>query len=74
MVRKIWVGNESKLTVANETPFSDEDKLQRMFNDNPEVIPGEDFGLSDLMVVGRETTLPSGYIDLLEPVSQPRSV
>ena len=51
--------------MVEETGFDDEDKLQSMFNDNPAVIPGEDFDLSDLMVVGRELTVESGFVDLV---------
>jgi hypothetical protein len=65
MSEKIFIGEKGNLEMVSGNDFSNEDELQKMFNDNPEVIPGKDFGLSDLMVVGRETTLSAGYIDLL---------
>lgn len=65
MSRKIWIGSDGNLQPVDETPFSAENRIQSMFNDNPDVIPGEDFGLDQLMVVGRESTLGSGYPDLI---------
>lgn len=49
-----------------EVPHKSEADLQAMLRDNPQLIPSDDLGLDgDLVVVGRETTLASGAIDLL---------
>jgi len=65
MSRKMWIGENGDLKPVEESPFSEEAAIQRMFNDNPDVIPGEDFGLDQLMVVGRETAFDAGFPDLL---------
>jgi hypothetical protein len=45
---------------------SDEEQLQQRLKNSPDLLPVDEFGLSDqLLVVGRETTLPSGAVDLL---------
>lgn len=49
-----------------EVPAPDEHHLQEIMKSQPQLIPSDDLGLDgDLMVVGRETGLASGYIDLL---------
>ncbi len=49
-----------------ETPAESEHALQEVMKSNPQLIPADDLGLDgDLLVVGRETTLASGAIDLL---------
>lgn len=43
-----------------------EHELQTVLLNNPQLIPAEDLGLDDdLLVIGRETTLASGSVDLL---------
>jgi len=52
--------------VAPEAGFDLEEHLQEVFKEHPELIPAEDFSLvPPLLVVGRETQLPSGGIDLV---------
>lgn len=54
------------LQVIHEAPFDLELDLQELFKTHPELIPAEDFGLTPpLLVVGRETPLPSGKVDLI---------
>ena len=49
-----------------EVPAKDEVELQKLLLQNPQLIPADDLGLDgDLLVVGRETPLASGRIDLL---------
>lgn len=49
-----------------EVPAKDELELQEVLRANPQLIPASDFGIDgDLLVVGRETRLASGSIDLL---------
>ena len=67
MSRKIIVtqadGNTSVLT---ETPAEDERELQGLIKKNPGLLPIEEFGLTGpLMVVGEETPLQSGSVDLV---------
>jgi hypothetical protein len=52
--------------VLNEVAAHDEAQLQQRLTANPDVIPIEEFGWTGpLMVVGRETVLPSGSVDLI---------
>ena len=49
-----------------ESPAPSEHHLQEVMKMNPQLIPADDLGLDgDLLVVGRETSLASGSIDLL---------
>src|SRR3954451_3209762 len=49
-----------------EVPAPNEHHLQEVVKAHPQLIPADDLGLDgDLLVVGRETTLVSGAIDLL---------
>jgi hypothetical protein len=49
-----------------EVPASNEHDLQEIVKLHPQLIPADDLGLDgDLLVVGRETRLASGAIDLL---------
>ena len=65
MSKKIWRRAGGNLDALEQIQFADEETIQRIFNDNPDVIPVDDLGLSELMVVGREATLESGWADLL---------
>lgn len=52
--------------VLTEVLADDEAQLQELMKENPDLLPVEEFGMvGPLMVVGRETTLPSGAVDLL---------
>ncbi|UAL31139.1 hypothetical protein K8W59_06620 [Nocardioides rotundus] len=66
MPRKILVTGPSGAIHLVETPADNEFELQKCLQDNPQLLPGEDMGLSgELLVVGRETRVASGAIDLL---------
>ena len=67
MARKMIVrtGDESQ-HILEETEATNEEELRSLVKDNPDLLPIEEFGLNGpVMVVGRETTLPSGAVDLL---------
>jgi hypothetical protein len=56
---------DSSRVVLHEAAGQAEKPLQELIRDNPDLLPVEEFGLpGPLMVVGRETPLPSGSIDL----------
>lgn len=67
MPRRIVIGTESgRFPVLVEVPADDEAQLQELVKANPDLLPVEEFGLvGPLLVVGRETTLPSGAVDLM---------
>ena len=68
MARKMVVQreDESSPAVLTEILAEDEAQLQEIMKDNPDLLPVDEFGVSGpLMVVGRETTLPSGAVGLL---------
>jgi hypothetical protein len=66
MARKMMVQREDGSSpILSEVLAEDEAQLQEIVKDNPDMLPVDEFGMiGPLMVVGRETTLPSGYIDL----------
>ncbi len=67
MPRKILVigGNAGPIHFV-EREADNEEELQTVLLRNSQLIPAEDLGLEDdLLVVGRETTLASGSVDLL---------
>lgn len=52
--------------VLTEVLADNEDQLQEIMKEKPDLLPVDEFEMSGpLMVVGRETTLPSGAVDLL---------
>lgn len=56
-------GNQHPLT---QVVASNEEELQELVKENPDILPFEEYSLTGpLMVVGRETTLPSGSVDLV---------
>ena len=67
MPRKIIVQLENGgAPVLQEVKAEDELQLQELVKDNPDLLPVEEFGMTGpLMVIGRETTLPSGAVDLV---------
>ena len=67
MPRKMIIHLEGgKKPVLVENLADSEEQLQELIKEHPELLPTEEFGLDDtLMVVGRETSLPSGAIDLV---------
>lgn len=67
MPRKMIVeGSDGERTMLTETRAENEEQLQELVKDNPELIPIEEFGMTGpVMVVGRETVLQSGRVDLV---------
>jgi hypothetical protein len=66
MPRRVLVERPSESFDLVEVPAPSEYDLQEVMKANPQLIPSDDLGLDgDLLVVGRETTLASGKIDLL---------
>lgn len=66
MPRKILVKGANDSVQFVERAADSEHELQTVLKDHPQLIPAEDLDLDgDLLVVGRETTLASGSVDLL---------
>ena len=52
--------------VLTEVEAADERELQELVKDTPDLLPIDEFGMTGpLLVVGRETSLPSGSVDLV---------
>lgn len=52
--------------VLTEILADDEAQLQELMKETPDLLPIEEFGMTGpLMIVGRETSLPSGAVDLI---------
>jgi hypothetical protein len=66
MPRRVHIDEGGRTFDLIETPAPSEHHLQEVIKMQPQLIPTEDLGLDgELIVVGRETTLASGAIDLL---------
>lgn len=66
MPRRIWINNGQDSYDLVEVKAASEHDLQEVIKLQPQLIPAEDLGLDgDLLVVGRETSLGSGAVDLL---------
>ena len=67
MPRKMVVeSSKGEHTLLSETLAESEEQLQELVKANPDLIPVEEFGMSGpVMVVGRETGLASGAVDLV---------
>lgn len=65
MTRYLLVKEGQKEFLVQEEIIKAENDLQEVVKKNPELIPVEDLNLLNLLVVGRETSLPSGSIDLM---------
>lgn len=64
--RMVLVAADGTSPVLDEVAAHDEAQLQQRLTANPDVIPIEEFGWTGpLMVIGRETMLPSGAVDLI---------
>jgi hypothetical protein len=64
--RRVLIQRANETFDLLEVPAPDEHHLQEIMKSQPQLIPADDLGLDgDLMVVGRETGLASGFIDLL---------
>lgn len=58
--------NENDEVLLSEVEVQNEAQLQERLKDSPDLLPLDEFGLSGpLLVVGRETSLPSGAADLI---------
>ena len=67
MSRRIMLntGGEQGM-ILEETLADNEKQLQELVKDNPDLLPVEDLGMKGpLAVIGRETGLPSGSVDLV---------
>jgi hypothetical protein len=61
----VWREDGSR-PVLTEVLADDEFQLQEIVKDTPDLLPVDEFGMTGpLMVVGRETSLPSGAVDLI---------
>ena len=66
MVRKMVLRVDGQEPALTEVDADSEAQLQTFMRDHPEVLPLDDFGLSGpMLVVGRETQLASGAVDLV---------
>ena len=67
MARKmVLTESDGAESVLSEVGADDEAQLQALLKKHPDLLPVEEFGLEGpLMIVGEETTLPSGAIDLV---------
>ena len=66
MPRRVLVDRAGERFDLVESPALSEHHLQEVMKMNPQLIPADDLGLDgDLLVIGRETSLASGAIDLL---------
>lgn len=66
MPRRMHIARDNEQFDLVETKAANELTLQEILLANPQLIPAEDLGFDqDLLVVGRETSLAAGYIDLL---------
>lgn len=66
MARKVTVQREDGESPVLTEVLEDEAQLQEIVKENPDLLPVDEFEVTgSLMVVGRETTLPSGAPDLL---------
>lgn len=65
MKRKALLKDGDRFVLLEESDFEAETALQEALKRNPEVVPVADLELGEVVVVGRETSVPSGAIDLL---------
>ena len=67
MARKMIVRTgDASQHILEETEATNEEELRSLIKDTPDLLPIEEFGLNGpVMVVGRETTLASGAVDLI---------
>lgn len=67
MARKILVmGADGTRPMLTEVTAANELQLQTLLRDTPDLLPADELGVTGpLLVVGRETSLPSGAVDLV---------
>jgi len=60
------VNTDGTRPVLSEVPATNELELQSLLRDTPDLLPADEIGVTGpLLVVGRETVLPSGAVDLV---------
>ncbi len=74
MKRKALLKDDEEFIVLEESDFDGEVVLQEALKRNPEAIPVADLELDDVIVVGWETSLPAGAVDLLLVDAQGRVI
>jgi hypothetical protein len=67
MPRKIRVSHpDHGSALLSEIAAHNEEQLQELIKNDPDLLPVEEFGMTGpLLVIGRETNLPSGAVDLV---------
>lgn len=66
MPRRVLMQRDGETFDLVEVPAPNEHHLQEVLKAQPQLVPADDLGIDgELLVVGRETALASGYIDLL---------
>ena len=66
MPRRVLMQRDGETFDLVESPAPNEHHLQEIMKSQPQLIPSDDLGIDgDLLVIGRETSLASGFIDLL---------
>ena len=63
--RILQLADSGLLSVAVEATFESEERLHRAIAEHPEVLPGEDVGLGQLVTVANELDLGHGPLDTL---------
>ena len=66
MPRKMVIRKDGNPHSLSQVVAANEEELQELVKENPDILPFEEYGFTGpLMIVGRETTLPSGSVDLV---------
>ena len=66
MPRKMIIRKDGNPHSLSQVVAANEEELQELVKENPDILPFEEYGFTGpLMIVGRETTLPSGSVDLV---------
>ena len=64
MPRKMVIRKDGNPHSLSQVVAANEEELQELVKENPDILPFEEYGFTcPLMIVGRETTLPSGSVD-----------
>jgi hypothetical protein len=65
MPRSVLMRDGAGERVATEAELLTEQRLHDVLTEHPELIPVEDLGMSEVVVVGREAGLDAGRADLV---------
>lgn len=65
VTRRILRVQDGEVSVASESRFESEERLQSAVAAHPEVLPAEDFGLGPLVTIAVELDLGAGPMDML---------